>query len=46
MWDPISEDIARRGYKGGIPAAAFCAIPILGPILYLCSRPSVISDQE
>ena len=46
MWDPISEDMARRNYKGGLPAAAFCAIPVLGPILYLISRPPVAAEEE
>jgi len=41
VWDPISEDMKRREYTPPVPAAAFCALPIIGPILYLCLRPSV-----
>ena len=46
MWDPISEDMERRGSKPlGLSAAAFCALPVIGPVLYLCLRPSVQNDE-
>ena len=44
MWDPISEDMARRNYQTPLGPLAFCAIPVLGPVLYLCLRPSI--EQE
>jgi hypothetical protein len=40
MWEPMAEDMARRGWKG-LPAAAFCSIPVLGPVTYLCLRPAL-----
>jgi hypothetical protein len=36
--EPMSEDMQRRGFDGP-PAAAFAALPIIGPSLYLLMRP-------
>jgi hypothetical protein len=44
MWDPISEDMVRRNFKSPLPAAAFCALPVIGPVLYLCLRPSISKE--
>ena len=38
--DPMAEDMKRRGYSS-LPAAAFAAVPVLGPCLYLLIRPSL-----
>lgn len=40
MADPLSEDMRRRDWRGA-PAAAFCAVPVIGPCVYLCLRPSL-----
>lgn len=50
LYDPITEDIARRYISsdtGKEPSALrYCAVPVLGPILYLLSRPSLPSSEE
>ena len=35
---PMAEDMRRRGYDA-VPAAAFCAVPVIGPCVYLLLRP-------
>merc|ERR1712146_441717 len=42
MYDPMKEDMRRRDWKG-YPAQAFCAIPALGPSIYLSLRPPLKS---
>jgi hypothetical protein len=36
----IAEDMERRGFSH-IPAAAFAAVPVLGPCLWLVVRPTL-----
>lgn len=39
---PMREDMKRRGWEDQTAAAvAFCALPVLGPSLYLLLRPSL-----
>ena len=39
---PMREDMKRRGWEDRSAAAvAFCALPVLGPALYLLLRPSL-----
>lgn len=38
IYDPMKEDMSRRGWDG-LPAPAFCAIPVIGPAFYLLVRP-------
>ena len=40
MWDPLEEDMRRRRFRGP-DAKVFCALPVIGPILYLLLRPTV-----
>lgn len=43
IWDPLEEDMRRRGFKGP-DAKVFCAVPIIGPLVYLLLRPSNITE--
>lgn len=45
VWDPLSEDMQRRNWKG-VPAAAFCVVPVLGPVLYCLLRPALQSETS
>ena len=38
MWDPLEEDMRRRKFQGP-DAKLFCALPVIGHILYLLLRP-------
>ena len=41
MYGAVAEDMRRRGCHDGVKAAAFCAVPVLGPCVYLLTRPSL-----
>ena len=41
MYGAVSEDMKRRGCYDAGKAAAFCAVPVLGPCVYLVTRPSL-----
>ena len=41
MYGALAEDMRRRGCYDGAKAAAFCAVPVLGPCVYLLTRPSL-----
>ena len=40
MADPLSEDMKRRGWMGP-SAPVVCALPVIGPCMYLLLRPSL-----
>ena len=42
IYDPMSEDMRRRDWKG-LPAQVFCAVPVIGPATYLLMRPQLRS---
>jgi hypothetical protein len=48
LWEPLREDMQRRGwYTDGSGSenaklAAICAVPLLGPALYLAARPALL----
>ncbi|KAG5180791.1 hypothetical protein JKP88DRAFT_270135 [Tribonema minus] len=52
VWEPMLEDMRRRGmYTDGsrsanIRLAAFCAIPVLGPAVYLAVRPPLLAAED
>ena len=41
MYGAVSEDMKRRGCYDAGKAAAFCLVPVLGPCVYLVTRPSL-----
>jgi len=44
IWDPLKEDMNRRGWSG--PAAGtVCALPVIGPILYLLTRDKLPTEK-
>ena len=43
VFDPMTEDMKRRNWLG-VPATAFCSLPVIGPALYLVLRPSLPED--
>ena len=45
MWDPLEEDMRRRGYQGP-DAKVFCALPVIGPVLYLLLRPTIPNGTD
>lgn len=45
MWDPMTEDMVRRKWTGP-GASLFCALPVIGPVMYLLLRPSLESSEE
>ncbi len=52
VWEPMLEDMRRRGmYTDGsgiekIRLAAFCSVPLIGPALYLATRPKLLPVEE
>ncbi len=43
--DPMSEDMDRRFFMGP-PAVAFALLPIVGPSLYLLTRPPLPAAEK
>ena len=41
MYGALSEDMKRRGVFEPAKAAAFCALPVVGPTLWLVTRPAL-----
>jgi cadmium resistance protein CadD (predicted permease) len=50
MWDPLSEDLGRRVKNSDsnpmLPAWMYCVVPVLGPVVYLLTRPKLPSSSS
>lgn len=46
VYDPLKEDMSRRYPEGSsrLPAWVYCAVPVLGPVVYLLTRPALPKD--
>ena len=44
MWEPLQEDMIRRGWTG-FSAPILSTIPIFGPLFYLFARPPLKEDS-
>ncbi|MDY6780972.1 MAG: DUF2834 domain-containing protein [Cyanobacteriota bacterium] len=42
----VKDDLARRGVENSLPLQGLTFLPLLGPLLYLCLRPSLPDEEE